>query len=152
MVVAGCSVYTPASVDEISPRSAIRARLDPDEAARLDSFARKRVIGGTLLEVRPDSILVLVDVHSELRGNRVRTLQQRVQVARSGIVEVESRHLDRERTYLVIGLSVVGTAIFAANQIFGSENPGQPKGGSSPNEAHVPWLRFRLPWHLRIGG
>lgn len=98
--VAGCHTYAPSSLIEVAPPQSIRARLGPEEAERLSEYTRSnsRSVEGELVETSADSVMILIAVNSRLRGDRVQTFHQRVQVARSGILDVELKELNRPRT------------------------------------------------------
>lgn len=151
LLSSGCYAYYPARVEDARPQQSVRVRLAPSEAQRLSEYAdpHSRTLNGKVVEVSEDSLLVLVPSHTELRGVRVETLFQRIQVGRDGILEVEARSLDRPRTYLVTGLAFAAVAAFTINQLSGDGgSPVVPPGGG-PADSVLPGLSipFRI-WSL----
>ncbi|MDH5589235.1 MAG: hypothetical protein OEZ65_05775 [Gemmatimonadota bacterium] len=151
VTMSGCYTYVPGEVGEISPPEEVRLRLAPVEAARVSDFLANdtRAIEGRVVESAADSVLLLVPVHSELRGNRVTTLNQRVQVARSGVIDVELKQLDRGKTYLTAAAAAGLLAYITVDRLFGpgGSNPNQP--GVPPGEAVVPSFSFDLSGMIR---
>lgn len=148
-LVTGCYTYVPSSLAEVTPEQDVRLRLGALEAERLQEFARDggRAIEGQVLSQDGDSVLVRVESHSELRGVRVETLYQRIHVARPAVVDVERRELDKGRTYLLTGAAVAAMTLVAIDRLQGGGSDAPPNGGN-PNEALIPVLRLRLPFHL----
>jgi len=148
--MAGCYSYLPSSLVEVGPDQDVRARLAPEEAARLEDFVRgdTRSLEGTIVEQGPDSVLLLVETHSELRGVRVETLHQRLQVARSQILDLEVKRLDRGRTYLMTGAGVGAIAWLTVRGIFGNGGSSTEDPGTDPDETRIPFLSVRLPFSV----
>lgn len=144
----GCYVYRSADVSEAPMGARVRARLAPAEAARLEAFTVEgtRALDGRVEEVVGDSVMMAVTVHSELQGNRIRNLEQRVQVERSSIIDLELRQLDRGRTAFLVGIGgavVISAALLKARNT-GTVNPGPQL---PPDDAvWIPLIRFALPW------
>ncbi len=148
-LLAACYTYVPSSLSEVTPEQEVRLRLGAVEAARLEDFARDggRAVEGRVLSQDGDSVLVRVESHSELRGVRVQTLYQRIHVSRPAVLDVELRELDKGRTYLVTGAGVAAAALIAVDRLQGGGSDTPPNGGT-PNEALIPLLNLRLPFHL----
>lgn len=148
--VAGCYTFAPARVEDARPDQSVRVRLAPVEAARLADFAdpTSRTVEGRMVEATADSVLLLVPSHSEVRGTRVETLFQRVQVGREGVLELELKSLDRPRTYLVSGLVFAGITAFVVNRLAGGGGSEVVPPGGGPADAVIPALRipFGLGW------
>lgn len=140
-----CYSYTPGSVDAVAPDTDVRARLSATEADKLSEYMPRdsRVLEGKVLERNGDSILMLVPVLSELRGNRVETLHQRLEVNRSGIVDLELRQLDRGKTWLIVGGGTAAVAAVVINSVVlgSSSDRGRPGDGGSE-------LVIRLPFRF----
>lgn len=146
LLLAGCYRYVPSRLSEVRPEEDVRIRLTADEASRLQDFTRDggRAVDGKILEQAADSILVRVESLSEVRGVRVQTLYQRVNVARPAVLEVERRELDKGRTYLLTGVGVAAVAAVAAAGIAGGGGEGPPDGGG-PLESLLPASPPRVP-------
>jgi hypothetical protein len=142
---AACYRYTPASVDAVPPDTDVRARLSAAEADRLSEYmpAESRVLEGKVLERNGDSILLLVPVLSELRGNRVQTLHQRLEVSRSGIVDLELRQLDRGKTGLIMAGGVAAVAAVVVNSVILGASSDRDRPGNGGSE-----LVIRLPFRF----
>jgi hypothetical protein len=147
LLLGGCYTYVPADLGEVGPEQDVRLRLAPAEASRLDGFANEgeRAIDGRVLAHEGDSVLVRVEAHSELRGVRVETLYQRVNVARPAVLDVELRELDKTKTYLLTGAAAAAIAALAANRL-SSGGSRDPNGGGDPNETLIPI--FSVPLSL----
>lgn len=145
-VLAGCYTFAPARVEDARPDQSVRVRLAPVEAARLADFAdpTTRTVQGRMVEATADSVLLLVPSHSEVRGTRVETLFQRVQVGRAGVLELELKSLDRPRTYLVSGLVFVGITAFVVNRLAGGGGSEVVPPGGGPADAVIPALRIPI--------
>lgn len=126
----GCYAYRPVDFDQVRVDSDVRARLTAQQVDELNGVLQpgSRVVEGRVLEQDGSSYLLLVPVFAERRGSRMETLHQRLDIPRSGIVEVEMRELDRVRTGIAIGAGavvlgavVIGTLREAA---LGDRDPG----------------------------
>lgn len=138
----GCHAYRAGTPEDLRTGTEVRARLSPGEAGRLESLVapRNRALEGRIEEVDPDSVLLRVTVHNELRGARVQTLQQRVRVARSGILDMEVREMDRFRTGILVGGAVAVLTAVAIDR-WGGGGEGGDDPGPPPAEARIPLLR-----------
>lgn len=160
LLLGGCYRYVPSQLSEISPEQDVRLRLGIEESSRLQDFTRDggRAVEGKILTQGADSLLVRVESMSELKGVRVQTLYQRVNVSRPAVIDVERRELDKGRTYLLTGAGVAVIAALTASRIAGGGSDPSP-GGGDPNESRrVPLLGvrflglpFRLPSFLLLG-
>ncbi|GMV04958.1 MAG: hypothetical protein AMXMBFR53_12380 [Gemmatimonadota bacterium] len=151
-LASGCYTFAPTRPEEARPQQAVRVRLAPAEAARLADFAdpSTRSLEGKLVEATGDSLLLLVPSLTELRGTRVETLHQRVQVGRAGILDMEVRNLDRPRTWLVSGLAFAAVVAIAVDQLSGNGGSEVVPPGGGPNDAVLPSVRIpiRVGWPL----
>lgn len=147
-MAAGCYTYRPTDPAELQPSAEIRARLTTEETARLGTVVpvEQSMLEGTVVERSGDSLMLLVPVSSELRGMRVETLHQRVQVPVSGIAGADLRRLDRTRTGLLIGAAVaaVATATIAALSGGGSSKRDVPN--PPPGESRFAFPLLRIVW------
>ncbi len=143
----GCYIYRSVGPDEIAPGQRVRARLAPGEAVRLEEFTAEgsRSIDGNVVELQGDSALISVTVHSELQGNRIRNLEQRIMVDRGGIIDLELRTMDRGRTAFV---AVVATAGILSLALLKAKDNGtiNPQDPSPPDESRISLFRFAFPW------
>ena len=93
-----------------------------------------RQLAGTVISTGADTLIVEVPTTTRLAGSGTfRTLNQRVSIPRAGLIEVESRSLNRTRTWIITGATavIVGAVVLRATV----ENSGSGRGpGGSPPE------------------
>jgi hypothetical protein len=146
-MLAGCYSYAPIEPATTRPGMDVRARITGAMADQLQPLlgSTNRLLTGKVLLSSPDTLLV--EVPTILRaevGSSIQTLHQRVAIPRTGLVEMESRKLDRARTYALTaaGTLLVGGFIIKATVI----DPGKeklPGGGPSP-ELRIPLILLRM--------
>ena len=64
------------------------------------------MLDGTVVSEEARSILLEIPVNSELRGMRVNTLKQRIDVPGDALVDAESKELSKPRTIAALALMV----------------------------------------------
>jgi hypothetical protein len=145
LLSAACYRYTPGTVDAVPPDTDVRARLSAVEADRLAEYmpGASRVLEGKVLERNGESILMLVPVVSELRGNRVQTLHQRLEVSRTGIVDLELRQLDRGKTGLIVAGGTAALVAVIVNSVILGSSSDRNRPGDGGSE-----LVIRLPFRF----
>lgn len=143
LLSAGCYAYRPVDFDEVRVDSEVRVRLTARQFDELNGVlpSESRVIEGRVLEENGSSYLMLVPILAELRGARIETIHQRLDISRSGIVEIEIREMDRLRTGIAIG---AGAAVLGYVAWRTLRDPAlgdrDPPGG--PND----FVGFRIPF------
>jgi hypothetical protein len=82
---------------------------------------------------------------SNVLGSRIETLSQRLDFNRSGIVDVELRHLDRTRTAILVG-GAGGIGLFLLGKgLSGAFRGGDDNDNTPGDEIVVPvFLRIRF--------
>ena len=143
-LLAACYTYAPIDPGEVGTGSGVRIRVSPAAAGRIAPLlggADSRGIAGTMVENAPASMIVEVPtLVPDAIGTAFQTLNQRVSIARSEVIEFERRTLDRFRTGALVGIGaiVVGSAVFKVTK----RDPGLEKlpGGTS-SDIRVPLLR-----------
>ncbi len=149
-LLSACYTYRPVEIADLAPQLEVRARVTGAESDRLSEIlgSDDRVIEGTIEEIDANNLLLLVPVVSAFDRTRGGALSQRINVARSGVVEVELKQLDRARTGVMFGAitAVIGALVLRQlNQDQGGgDNPVPPP----PPEDGV----LRFPIRLRWGG
>ena len=150
-LLSACYTYQPVEIADLTPELEVRTRVSGAEADRLSEFlgTNERVFDGTVEEVNASNLLLRVPVVSSIeRGPRGGGLNQRIEVTRSGVVEVEVKELDRQRTGIVAGALTVIVGALVIRQL------NQDQGGGDVNPPPPPpedrGLRF--PLRLRWGG
>lgn len=111
-LVAACYRY--ARVDaasELPPGMGVRARVNGATADQIEPIlgtSNVRLLTGKLIATTADTLIVEVPaVYNAAVGSSMQTLNQRIAIPRSGVVELESRQLDRQKTYVVAGAAAV---------------------------------------------
>ena len=139
----GCYAYRPVDFDEVRVGSEIRARLTAGQVDELNGVlpSDSRVIEGRVLEAPGSSYLLLVPVLAEMRGARIDAIHQRLDIPRSGIVELETRELDRVRTGIVVGAGAVVLG-FVAWRSLRDPALGDRDPGGDPND----FVSLRIPF------
>jgi hypothetical protein len=143
-LITGCYTYALVEPTTAQPGTEVRAHLSPAAAERLTpllGLVEDRRVSGTLLENEPASLIIEVPKVVPNGGTAVQTLNQRVSVARSDLIGLETRTLDKVRTGLVAGgaMVVVVAAAIKAFQGQGSSGGTIPGGGT---DLRIPLLRF----------
>lgn len=132
--LAACYTYAPIQLAAVRPGSGIRVRITAafgEELGPLLGTREARVLSGLLIDSRPDTLIVEVPtvVRAEI-GSAIQTLNQRVSIPRSAVIEVEGRRLDRFKTYTVAGVASVALGVFVIRAL--TKDPGlegAPGGG-----------------------
>ncbi|MFN8572163.1 MAG: hypothetical protein U0132_08905 [Gemmatimonadaceae bacterium] len=109
-LAAGCYRYAPMKASDVSPGTGIRARINVEAGSRIAPLlgvTSARDLRGTLISATADTLVVEVPAPGvpdpDASG---RVLNQRVSIARSEVLELETRTLDRVRTAALVGGSV----------------------------------------------
>lgn len=144
LLLTGCFSYIPVEPAEVEPGLSVRARVNPAAGARLAPLlgaTDARLLDGTVITNASDTLIV--EVPTVLTDTREfgRTPNQRLSIARSDLLELEVRRLDRTRTSLVAGAAAIVVGSFLANAMRGE--PGkEPLPGGGGTDAIV----FRIVW------
>lgn len=130
-----CYTYQPVRIADVPSGTAIRARLTPNEAARIGEILNTegRYIEGELLERTASGEVVLkVTSGSNQHPGMMAVTHQNVTVAADAIQEVESRRLDTRRTSVVAGVGAAALAVIVRGALAAQKQPepGPPKGGT----------------------
>jgi hypothetical protein len=136
----GCYTFQPTSAEGIGPGQDVRVRVTGAFADSLGPLLMRddaRVIEGPIVAGDPTSVLMDVAVSSGLQGIRMETLNQRVEIPRNVMVDVETKELSKGRTYGLIAVAVAAGAAIAIAQLSGDSGGGNPPGGGGPVEAVI---------------
>jgi hypothetical protein len=140
--VTGCYHYVPMHLDEVTPSQEVRARVTLEQAERIEELLPRggdpRVVEGRVAEILRETLYMDVAVATELRGTRVESFNQRLDLPLSGILEVERKELSRGRTVALVagGVALVGS--FVAIKVIDSGGGGSPGEGPGPPENRIP--------------
>jgi hypothetical protein len=139
----GCYSYAPVELEQVTPGAQARARVSPQEAARLsESLGRQdRLIEGQVIETGSDRLLLAVPMTTGSVGLAPRQFHQRIELTRSGMLELEERKFSPLKTGLVIGAAAIlaGAATAAA---FAALDAGDGDSKPNPDRIVVPLFRF----------
>lgn len=131
-----CYTYAPIESASVPAGTSVRARVTPGAAARLGPLigaADTRLLSGKLIENGPDGMIVEVPtvVLADI-GTSIQTLHQRVSIARTDLIELETRRIDPLRTGALAAsvAIVVGSAAWRALKSNASSER-IPPGGST---------------------
>lgn len=149
MLVSGCYSYVPTRMEQIEPGQAVRVRLSPEEADRLQPvrMTDARVMDGIVVHRSDVELLVETPVGRTDPLAGTRSLLQRVNVPFGEVREIERRQRDRLRTGAAIGgvALVVGVGVAA---VLKGGSGQRPTDGEGPAEYRGPTLILRLPFQF----
>ena len=149
MLVALSGCYSYATIDPATtqPGASVRARINGETADMLEPLLgmETRLLTGTVIATASDTMIIEVPTAASApTGGAIVRLKQRVSVPRSGMLELESRTLNKGRTTLVVaGSSAAITALIVGGYILG---PGKEK---LPGEPGGPDFRIPIVWIRR---
>lgn len=144
----GCHTFQPSTIDEVGPGQAIRARVTGAYSDTLSTMLQRadaRVVEGTVVERTGTSTLLEVPVNQSLEGIRFRTLSQRIAIPDGAIQVVETKELDRVRTFGAAGIGAALVIAIVVNQLSGESGGGDIPGGGGPVDAVVSTDLLTLP-------
>ena len=147
LLLAACYTYTPIESGVARPGASVRARVTPSASGRIGPLigaTDARLVIGTLVENNDGALIVEVaTIVPADAGTGIQALHQRVSIARSDLVELETRTLDRARTAAVTGAAVIVVGGGALRSFKGNgSSEGQPTGGSTDLRISL----LRLAW------
>lgn len=144
-LVSGCYSYVPARMEQIEPGQAVRVRLSPEEADRLQSvrMTDSRTMEGLVVNRSAAELFLETPVGRLDPMAGTRTLIQRINVPLGEIRDIERRQRDRLKTGVAIGSMaiVVGVGVVAAIQGGSGRRLGDDPG---PAESRSP-VMIRVP-------
>jgi hypothetical protein len=145
ILTAGCYSYAPLETSRLQPGEDVRMRVTAGTAEQIEPLLGRsdaRVLTGTVITTGADTLIVEVPTTARLPASGTfQTLNQRVSIPRTGLVEVEGRTLNRTRTWLATGAAavIVGAIVLRAT-VENAGTGGEPGGG--PPELRVPVFRL----------
>ena len=135
VALTGC--YTYATIDPVTtqPGTNVRARINAQTADLLEPLLgmETRILTGLVIATAPDTMIIEVPTAASApSGGATIRLKQRVSVPRTGMLELESRTLNKGRTTIVaVGAGAGVTALIVGGYILGpgkEKLPGEPGG------------------------
>jgi hypothetical protein len=139
----GCYRYALVDTDAVAIGAHARARVTTEQAVRLADLigTTDRVVRGEVVTRDSSGLILSVPTVTVTEGLNSRRLHQRIEIPRSGIVELETRRFDKLRSGFLIGAGAAVITYIVASQFVGSSAPG---GGGKPlpDQIVVPIIRF----------
>jgi hypothetical protein len=130
----GCYTYAPVAPASAPVGAAVRVRLTAQEAERVHGLLGRddRLLEGTIMEAVPDAVVIAVPTTAGTAtpGLASGQLHQRISVPVPGVVEMETRRLDKFRTGLLVGGIAAAVGVVIGTQFVGTDSPeGEDKPG-----------------------
>lgn len=144
----GCYTFQPYAAEELGVGEDVRVRVTgafSDSLAPLLGRAEARVVEGEVVQDEPNSVMIQVPVNRDLRGMRLETISQRVQIPHDAFVDVEIRQLSKPRTIGTIAAVTGAAAVIVITQFSGDNGGADRPGEGQPVESTIsrPW--FTVP-------
>ncbi len=147
----GCYTYRTTPIEAAPVGTSVRARLSPDEAARVSEVLGRedRTVEGEVMERTADGDLVLrVSSGTASDASAFGATHQVMRLPHAGLQELEVRQLDRPRTVGVVAIAAAAIAVAAATAFHAQTQPDQGPGRGGTNSVRVPLIGFRLPFAM----
>ena len=134
-VLSGCYSYATIDPATTQPGTKVRARINAQTADMLEPLLgmETRLLSGVVIATAPDTMIIEVPTAGRTAsGGSIIALRQRVSVPRSGLLELESRTLNRGRTTLVaVGATAAVTALVIGSYVYGPGRTTPPGNGGT---------------------
>jgi hypothetical protein len=147
-LLSACYTYRVVPLDEVPVGSSVRARISAGEAEKLEALIGRddRVLEGDVIEKPNGSLLLAVSGVVGMESGTVQRAHQRVEVPRSGLLEVELRKLDRWKTAGITAVAAGALTYVAIAQFNAQKEPKGGPGKGNPEDQVVPYAaRARVP-------
>lgn len=126
VILSGCYTYAP-TPGPVTPQTDVLLLMSTEAQIRLrDRLGLDaRQLEGRVVEASSDSLLVEVPSTGPFAGVGGEKLYQRVDLARSDVLEALTRVPSPARTAALLAGFGAGAAVILATQVFNDQNPGQ---------------------------
>lgn len=135
-VSAGCYSYVPIDASHLQAGESIRMRVTAGTAEQIEPLLGRsdaRLLAGTVISAGADTLIVEVPTTTRLAGSGThQTLNQRLSIPRTGLIEVENRLLNRTRTWIVTGAAAIIVGAIVLNATVQNSGTGGEPGGGPP--------------------
>ncbi|GEM_PF-1878133 len=154
LLLPGCYTMQPVPATDLREGLEVRTWITAEEAEALREVVPvgRRTLDGRVVRVdaADGSLLLSVPVGAVERSGVRRTLRQEVRIPERSLLEVETRELDRTRTYGLVAAAVAGVGLAIAVQLSrGGEGREEVVDPSPPAEQRHPGIPLiRIP----VGG
>ena len=142
LAAGGCYMYAPISAATVAPGTSLRARITASHAEQIAPLlggVDARLLTGKLIDTRADTLIIEVATMERVHSAGVsQSLNQRLGIPRSEILELETRTLNRRRTTILAGAAAFVVASFLVKTLI--IDPGGERG---PIDGGGPELRPR---------
>lgn len=149
LLATGCYTYVPTRLETVQPGEAVRIRMSPEAAERLEPvrLTDLRIMDGILVEQNSGELFVDTSVGQLDRERGARAFTQRVNVALGEVIEVELRQRDNLKTGALLGGLGVAAGIALVASLQDGGGLVRPDPGGETEDRRTPFvLRFRLPF------
>jgi hypothetical protein len=122
LALASCYRFSPIEGGTPDRGQEVRLDLTDEGSVRLAPMIGPRIsaIDGKVVESADTAIVLAVQAVVAQTGRSMNWSQERLTVPRSAVSSIRTRTLDRKRSWIVAGLSVVG--VIALGEVFGFGN------------------------------
>lgn len=142
-----CYAYAPINATSIQPGMGVRTRIAANTAEQLEPLlgtSDARLLTGSVVESRSDTLVLEVPTAvTAAVGSSMQRLNQRVAIARSSIVEIESRTLNRGKTAVAIGVGTAAIGALILNATVWNPGSQSPPGGSGGADIRLTLLGWK---------
>jgi hypothetical protein len=152
VALSACYTYTALPPSGARTGERVRVRVSGGEAERLEQVVtvRNRAVEGELVEQADSNIALAMPLTgASTEGPSLsQQAQQRIVIPRADVQSLEVRRVDKLRTSVLVGATIVGVAAVAAAKgttLLGSNGPG-----NGPNESRVPRGSLAFAWDVSI--
>ncbi len=146
----GCYKYEVADPGMLEPGRDVRVRLAPEAAERLEEvrMTEDRLMEGKLVDQQGGNLMVETAIGRITPTGTSRILKQVISVPFAEVREVETRSLDRGKTYLGAGVAagILAYIVVGQFQDSGGTDGGTPPGPPESRVLPIPLLRFSFPF------
>jgi len=142
-----CFTYQPVEIADLRPELEVRARVSAQFAEETAEFIgrEERLLEGIVESTNGEGLMLLVPVVTafERRGG---SLNQRLTIPRSHLLEVELKERDNTRTALVVGVvAAIGGGILI-QQLTSDERASTDPIRDPPDEDWIIRIPIRIGW------
>jgi hypothetical protein len=148
---AACYSYVEVPLESIAPGSEVRVGIGSEASDRLrDALAAdQRALEGHVSSADAGGLLLDVVAATRQLGFQFERLRQTVRLERSDVRYVELKRLDRQRTYIGLGVGALAAGAITFKALSGKTggDTRPPTGGGTADARVVrPWLIVSVPF------